>query len=222
MSMRTFFTRRSIVILLLLLVVAAYGYHRYTLYRFEEAYRTYAAAAAKHDEAATIPMLPDNPLRRDLNDALILVLSPDVSDEERLARSREGLALLVLAEGHIDAVGDVGADATAAVLAMEEMASPFALAAFPAEKELVELAHRRLSAIADVRGLSYRANHDTKSIFDRVIADGGSLTSEHSADLERLLPEVEEQFNRRTNLLAEVQSLESDIRDVFARIDTAW
>lgn len=220
--MRSLITRKRLVIVLLVLILGAFAYHRYTLYRFEEAYQAYATAAARHDEAATIPMRSDNPLRRDLNEALTLVLTPEASSEERLKRAREGLALLVLAEGNIDAVGDVGADATAAVLAMEDAVDPLSFTAYPKERALIELAHRRLSAIADVRGLSYRANHDTKTIFDQIIADSGELTVEHSTKLERLLPEVEEQFNRRSNLLIEVESLETDIRKTFAEIEAAW
>ncbi len=220
--MRTLFTPKKFAIFILILIIGLFAYHRYVLYKFELAYHAYTAAAARHDEAATIPMLPDNPLRRDLNEALTVVLTPESSPEERIERAREGQALLVLAEGHIDAVGDVGADATASVLAMEEWVNPAALTAYSSERELVELAHRRLSAIADVRGLSYRANHDTKTIFDRILADDGVLTSEHSAALERSLPEVEEQFNRRSNLLVEVESLAKDIRETFAAIDRAW
>lgn len=215
-------TRTRLIILILILIVGAYAYHRFALYRFEAAYRTYAALATRHDEAALIPMLPENPLRRDLNNALTAVLTNDLSADERLERAREGLVLLVLAEGNIDAVGDVGEDATAAVFALEEWVSPAALGAYPAQKALVELAHQRLSAVSDIRGLSYRANHDTKTIFERIIEDDGELTVAHGEALERQLPDVEEQYDRRSNLHLEVDSLAADIRRTFADIDSSW
>ncbi len=217
-----FISIRSIALLALVVILGGFAYHRYALHRFEEAYRAYESIATLHDEAAVIPMLPDNPLRRDLNQALVIVLSDEASPEDRIAKAREGLALLTLAEGNIDALGDVGADATAALLGLESAINPIALGAYTVEKALVELAHRRLSAIADIRGLSYRANHDTKTIFDRIIADGGSLTEAHGADLERLLPDVEEQFNRRSNLLVEVESLAADIREAFDDVESTW
>jgi hypothetical protein len=132
------------------------------------------------------------------------------------------LTLLVLAEGHIDAVGEVGEDVTKALLAMEEEASVASLTGFGVEKNIIDLAHRRLNIIADIRGLSYRANHDTKTIFDRVLADRGALTSAHSASLDRLLPEVEEQFNRRSNLYLELDDVGSRIRAAHGDFNRVW
>lgn len=214
---------KKTLVLIIALLLAAYGWHWYSLSQFEKAYTEYAEVAAKHDEVAAIPVLPDNPLRRDLNRALANVLSPEASESERLKSSEEGRALLVLAEGTIDAVGEVGEDAMAAILEMEARSGAFGLlnAAGTADS-LIELAHRRHSIIADIRGLSYRANHHTKEIFDRIIADGGKLTPEHARALDRLLPDVEEQFNRRSNLYDELESVRGEIAGEFREFEGAW
>lgn len=216
--------RRTWIIgaMFLFLIGVAFAYHRYTLSRFESAYHMYSSLAARHDEAATIPMLPENPLRRDLSTILADVLVGEVSAAERRARAEEGLALLVLAEGHIDAVGEVSEDVTKAIFALEHETSLAALGARTDERALIDQAHRRLSIIADIRGLSYRANHDMKTIFERIIADKGVLTKEHQASLDRQLPEIEVQFNRRTNLYAELERVGKEMRIVFTRIESTW
>jgi hypothetical protein len=217
-------TRTKIIALTLLVLtaLALIGYHAYALWRFEQAYEDYARAASAHDEAAIIPMLPENPLRRDLNAALSDVLTGEIAPESRVARAREGLSLLVLSEGNIDAVGEVGKDVTEAILTMEDRAGFALLVAQAPASRLIELAHRRASVVGDIRGLSYRANHHTKEIFDQLVADDGEMTAEHASQLEKLLPEVEEQFDRRSNLSIELQALAGQVSTAFAEFDASW
>lgn len=215
------YTKTLIVIGIVL--AGAYGAHWFALRQFELAYRDYAIIAERHDEVAAIPALTENPLRRDLNRALAGALAEGASEEERNARAREGLALLVLAEGAIDAIGEVGEDAMSAILEMEARASLLgALNATGEERRIIALAHRRYAIIADIRGLSYRSNHHTKEIFDRIIADGGALTAEHALALDRLIPDVEEQFNRRANLYTELKTVNAELAAEFRAFEGAW
>jgi len=216
-------TYTKTIIIASALLLAAYGWHWFSLSQFEKAYRAYEVQAARHDEAASIPMLPESPLRRDLNRALAGALASEASADERIKFAEEGLALLVLADGNIDAIGEVGEDAMAAILTMEARSSAFgALHAAPKENRIIEFAHRRHAIIADIRGLSYRANHHTREIFDRIIADNGILTQEHAAALDRLIPDVEEQFNRRSNLYGELENVREVIAAEFRSFDRVW
>lgn len=214
-----FILNHKLLSFVLVILFSIFVWHRYELYQFSRAYAVYADAAQKHDEAAFIPALPDNPLRRDLNRALSDALSEEKTPTERIARAREGLTLLVLAEGSIDAIGDVGKDAAEALSALDARAHhPGVLHVRGEMLALIETARHRAEVVADIRGLSYRANHHTKEIFDQIIADGGALTQEHIAALNRLIPSVEEQFDQRSNLYEELETIGDDITQKFVEV----
>lgn len=188
------------------------GYALYSDYALTRAYRAYAEVAQRHDEAAYIPGLAENPLRRDLNSALIGALTEGRSSNERRTSAEEGRALLILAEGYIDAVGEVGKDVTIALSSLEDAGESIGVwYARDNIRTVVALAQKRLEIIADVRGLSYRANHHTKEIFDRIIADKGVLTDAHVIALNKLIPSVEEQFDLRSNLYVELEKTTNQI-----------
>ncbi len=219
--MRIFSLRRILILVSVLIVLALLGFHWYVLRQFSIAYDEYLLAAAQHDEVASIPALPENPLRRDLNQALADVLTETTSPVDRVARAEEGLTLLVLANGAIDAIGEVGEDTMEAVIRMEETRS---LASFAPtlQSTLIEHARRRLDIIADIRGLSYRANHHTQEIFERVIEEKGELTNAHAREIDRLIPDVEEQFNRRSNLYAELAEERRLLQGAGKALTSRW
>jgi hypothetical protein len=190
---------------ILFIVFCFLCYRFYFSYQFTKAYDTYAALSTRHVTAAFLPATNDNAVRQELNRMLSDVLVADVSRHDRVARAERGLVLLNELEKQIDAIGDTGEAVSQAIAAMEDHASG------DERKEIVHLALERLRIIGDIRGLSYRANYHTAEIFNRIIADGGSLTKEHVADLNNQIPLVEEQFDRRAGLYSELESVNNSI-----------
>lgn len=204
----------TIVVFVLLVYLILYAVHRYALWSFENLYEQYSVAAQRHDSAALIPALSANPLRRDLNAALADVLSDGASAATRLKRAQEGNALLVLADGGLDAIGEVGEEVQKTIYAIEQK-NWWTTGARSDIAEFTALAKKRAEIIADVRGLSYRANHQTKQIFDHLIAEQGILSSAYVRELNDLLPSVEEQFDARTNLYSELERVGNQTKNVF-------
>ncbi len=208
---------RTAIVLIILSVVTA---HLYARFQFARAYDAYRDVARTHAEAALIPALPQNPLRQDLNRALSESLAELASPESRREAANEGLTLLILAEGAIDAIGEVGKDVTRESERMAYWAeSPLNWPARGVFRDVVNLAGERAEHIADIRGLTYRANFHTKEIFEQIIEDNGEVTAAHASQLERLIPSVEEQFDLRSNKYAELQKLGTDLEAV---IDEVW
>ncbi len=178
-----------------------------------EAYRTQSAA---HIQAAYVPGVPGNPARERLNTILSSVLVRPLTPGERTTLAEEGLRALKEVEVQIDAIGEAGERVQVAIAYLEEKTGGFAQS--DEEKELIAAAEEEFSIIADIRGLSYRANFHTAEIFNRIILDGGELTSVYSADLNRELPLVEEQFNARASLYERLKNARTRVDAALVRM----
>lgn len=177
------------------------AYRFYFAWQFTKSYDTYATLSDIHVNAAFLPATNENPLRQELNRMLADVLAEQLPQSDRLERAERGLLLLNELEKQIDAIGDSGEAVSKALGEMEARASG------SERREIVDLALERLRVIGDIRGLSYRASYHTAEIFNRVITDGGALTPEHVIELNNQIPLVEEQFDRRTGLYDELESI---------------
>jgi hypothetical protein len=176
---------------------------------FVQKYRVYNELAAAHVNAAYIPAAGENPLRQELDSSLAHVLvDTALNNAERRTLAQHGIELANQIELEIDDIGTKGADVDRAILDLE---AENTLAATGAIGEVIELAKRRAAIINDIRGLSYRANYETTKIFQRVIDDDGTLTEEHVLALNRAVPEVEEQFDKRAGLYQELQEISDKI-----------
>ncbi len=189
-----------------LLLACFFAYRFYFAWQFAQGYDTYATLSDIHVNAAFLPATNDNPLRQELNRMLADVLATQLLDKDRLVRAERGLLLLNELEKQIDAIGDSGEAVSKALGEMESRASG------RERQEIVELALERVRVIGDIRGLSYRASYHTAEIFNRVIQDGGTLTSEHVIELNNQIPLVEEQFDRRTELYNELEIMGGRIK----------
>ncbi|MFZ2886277.1 MAG: hypothetical protein WA021_00480 [Minisyncoccia bacterium] len=203
---KLFTVRRFLVLITLIAIGGIVASVIYTSRSFVRAAENYATLADAHAEAAYVPGSIDNPLRRELNGVLSAVLVGNLSAEERLANAARGLALLKDAEAQIDAIGEAGDKVQFAMQYMEET-STFTLFHRTAARDLLATAREEFDAIADIRALSYRANFHTMEILNRVILDQGEVTEAFAAELNRQLPQVEEQFNRRSNLYITLESI---------------
>lgn len=161
--------------------------------------------------ATFLPGAQNNPVRNELNRMLGESLSDVLSEGERIERARRGLLLIDELERQVDAIGETKDTLESRLLALEsEFTNVPAL--FSGDRRALRERTERLYVIADdIRGLSYRANYHTSQIFERIIDDGGSLTPAHVMSLNEQIPQVEEQFDQRANLYAELESIESEL-----------
>lgn len=202
------------IAVLMLIVLVGAGFYVFVRSSEEtagalEAYRT---RSFEHLQASYVPGVPGNPSRERLNTILSSVLVRPLTPGERQTLAEEGLKALKEVEAQIDAIGEAGERVQVAIAYFEEKTGGFGQS--DEEKELIAAAKEEFVIIADIRGLSYRANFHTAEIFNRIILDGGELTSAYSADLNRELPLVEEQFNTRA-------ALYERLKDARARVDAA-
>lgn len=199
-------SRRTLLFgLVAVLLVFAYGLYCRALFVIE--FQKYSVISDSHSNYAYAPATEANPVRNELNRVLSEVLARPMGEGERSELAKRGLDMLRGMELQIDRIGSSGEEAEAQLNKAEWAGNKFGNI-FIREKVREVFLHAREEAalIADIRGLSYRANFHTEQILKRVVEDGGVLTAEHVSALNRELPQVEIQFNERTNLYTKLQS----------------
>ncbi len=207
----------GIAIVFVVLLVAGWSIFRaQSSEEFSEKYMTYKALADAHETAAYLPGSPTNPIRQELNTVLSQVLTSGLSMEERLRHAENGLALLKISERQIDAIGEHAEVVDRSILALEH-SLPMSVIGTGME-EVIELAKRRAAIIADIRGLSYRANFHTSEILSRIVQDEGKLTDAHVIDLNAQIPQVEEQFDARANLYSELEGIDGQLERAYTSV----
>lgn len=208
---------RIAIVVLGILGAGLVALHVFARFSFKAAYNDYAEVAQRHDDAAYIPAVADNDIRKELNIVLARILTEEMSESDRLSLARRGQALLEAAEVQIDDIGEIGSDVSLAIKHMRESADiPGALHTADDMRDIIALSEERFRIIGDIRGLSYKAQFTTGQIFKQVIDDGGALDAQYVAKLNKELPEVEEQYNMRTNFYSELESVEGQIQAQFA------
>ena len=207
----------------LIVVSVIFGYVMYASNEFLHAYATYARLSKANVEAAYMPGAEQNPIRQHLNTILSQVLARPMSAKERLSFAREGLAVLKEGETQIDTIGDSGDKVQLSITYMEAKSkAPGALFLRSESDRILTLAKQELNINADIRGLSYRANFHTAEILNRIVLDQGELTAAYSEELDRQLPAVEEQFNKRTNLYKQLEAVNNLMQEESARLSNTW
>lgn len=215
----------SIVAVCVLLLAGVLGWSYVQHYREASAhaaseYSSYRELMKRHENAAYIPGADENPIRQELNTTLARILTDKMSDAERIALAKKGNLLLKESEKQIDAMG-ADNDAVNASIARIESGAQISFGFSTGGNnmtEVVTLAKKEMDVIADIRGLSYKANFETKKIFDRIITDKGKLTAAHMTALNDQIPEVEKQFNARTNLYTELQDTSALLDQKFSHM----
>jgi len=203
----------SILSLFIIASVLSYRAHG----SLSSAVSQYAAAQKNLSQSTFLPGATNNEKRAAAHRALAEVLTGTLSDVERVKRSQDGLALLKDLQREIDAIGDARnvADRARADLATHQTS----IADVRYHHDLVELnelAERQISIAEDIRGLSYSAAYYTTQIFDKLIAAHGVLSGEFATTLNSEIPEVEKQFNKRSNLYVELEGIDSRIAHILA------
>lgn len=180
-------------------------------------YADYNRSGKSYSDAAFLVGSNNNPLRIELNQVLAEVLGKTMTPAERLERVRRGRELLGESQKQIDAIGDNGEVSSSSIELLDSTSRGIAnLYARPNAAKVVELSKARGAMIADIRGLSYKTNYYISQIFDRIDNDGGELTQEHIRELNARIPELEAEFDRRSNLYTDLESINYKIQNEVA------
>ena len=158
-----------------------------------------------------------NSIRKELNNLLIQVLGKEMPNAERLALAKRGLELLVGSDAQVAAMTPKKDDTDTAIVRMEVSAGFISnMFSKGLPKKIVALAKDRSAAISDIRAYSYRADFETRKIFQHVVDEKGALPSSYVNELNNLVPAKEEEFNQRTNRYSDLQVLADEIDQTFA------
>ncbi len=181
---------------------------------FAQRYAAYAELAVQSTNATLLPGAQNSTLRQQLNLDLTQALGNKLSSAQRLKVSEDGLQVLDESTKQIDTIGTIGEQLAVQIQKMDLIANGASdFAKKDTMRKIVALAKRKAEVTQDIRGLSYRANFETKKIFDRIIADKGALTQAHIKDMNDELPTAEAQFDKRTNLYNDLQALDEQIAE---------
>ena len=171
-------------------------------------YADYRLSGKSYSDAAFLVGSNRNPLRVELNGVLADVLGRPMSRDERLALVRRGRTLLEQSGKQIDAIGDAGDVSSTTALKLDSVSKDLTnLYMRPEASRVIALSRERGAMIADIRGMSYKTNYYVSRIFDRIEQDGGELTQEHIKELNSRLPELEAEFDRRSNLYTDLEGI---------------
>ena len=192
--------------ILALCVVIAIVSAVYSKGSFERTYAQYFAAETAYEDAAFKPGAEENPVRQQVNYLLGQVLQAEMTPQERIAVAEQGIMHLNDIEEQIDDIKTKG-DAVAPLLEdLDASARSFGNLSRKSDlTALVNLGKRQAEIISDIRGLSYRADYYSTEIFERIIDDQGVVTDDHKRFLNDQIPQLEEQYDKRTNLYMELK-----------------
>jgi hypothetical protein len=204
------------IVLVALIVGGLYAFFAwYSSNQFKGAYQQYERAQESYVTAAYKPAADSNPVRQSVNVLLAQVLQVEMTPAVRLEKAKQGIAHLNDMEGQIDAIKTEADTVMPLLNALDNAASSVGnVTQRQQTQELVKLGHRQVEIIADIRGLSYRADYYTDEVFERIIDDQGAMTDAHKQYLNELIPQLEEQFNKRTNLYAELKKNDDAMKKI--------
>lgn len=179
----------------------------------------FSSAQRAYAQAAFLPGSSTNDERELLNRSLATVLANTATPAARLAAAQASDQLLHDIELEIHAIADARDAAASARATLAARRHSFAALRYHAALGDVDaLAARQSSIIEDIRGLSYAANYHTGQIFQHIRADKGVLTPAYTAFLNSEIPQMEQEFNKRSNLYLELESIDSQLARALAAL----
>jgi hypothetical protein len=208
--------KKKVWISLVIIALLGCSYALYSVYisyrEVSSAYAAFLRAEERHLTSAVIPSIDQNPIRQELNQVLAEALSEGMAADARLLRAERGTQLLGDTERQIDMTMQTRDELILAIDTLRARTGLLGaiLSSYDIPK-VTALAEQQMVLVDDIRGLSYRANFHTGQIFERLIADRGILTPQHVISLNELIPKVEEQFDKRSNLYMELESLHDQV-----------
>jgi hypothetical protein len=152
-----------------------------------------------------------------MNTDLIQILSKKMTNAERLSQAKDGLALVAGSEKQIDAITpklDALDVATDKLIGSSGLILSVLTNGLP--DKIIFLAQKRHAAINDIRAYSYRADFDTRKIFQHIVDEDGALPDSYVIELNAVIPAKEQEFNNRTNRYNDLQEINKEIESAFA------
>ncbi len=213
-------TRTILFVVLGALIVAGYALWSWRASSgFSARYAAYYEAEQRYIIAANKPAAASNPIRQQVSLLLSEVLQVQMQNNLRIEKAQQGIRHLDDMEGQIDAI-KLEADKVLPLLdELERSARSPGNALWREESsELIRLARRQIEIISDIRGLSYRADYYTTEIFERIIDDNGVMTDEHTQYLNDIIPQLEEQFDKRANLYSELKENDDGMKKLAGEL----
>jgi len=182
---------------------------------FDLDYAAYEKVALADDNAAYIPGAQSNPVRVALDQTLTQVLDQHASNTARLTNATQGLAILTQSESQI---ADISSTTAAVDTLIAKMQVDMLRSAIPSDKghAILELAKQRSSIISDIRAYSYRTDLEIQEIFTTIIAAHGALSDSYIISLNAEIPDVEKEFDKRSDLYLQLQSTADSIESTYA------
>lgn len=169
------------------------------------------------------PGAPNNEARNELNRLLAAVLTGTIKPAPRAQLALHGKEILIGLQAEIDKIGLDKDKVDPTISALDADAHAVGNIASRARmQEIVDLAKKQSAAIGDIRGLSYRANYQITAIFDRIIADQGALSPAFVTQLNSDIPDMEAQFNRRTNLYKDLQDTNNSMEIAYKSLKDSY
>ena len=217
MVFRKSFVLWTIAFLICVSVFMAYA--TYCRQQFEKKFEVYQNVAALQQNAAFVPGASSNPLRADLNQILARVLTKNTTAHDRLQLSAQGFDLIQKMNKEVDVMGDSAKPVTEAIGQLKvTMQNPGNSLHRGDMNRLISLAEKQVATIEDIRGLSYRADFEMTQIFKHLTDDHGELSNTYTKELNDQLPAIEEEFNKRENSYADLESSMAQVQQLYAKI----
>ena len=190
--------------------------HRVSADGFVSAYGEYVEAADQQEAAAYLPGAAANFIREKLDRSLSILLTDDIEPKDRMDVAVGALNLTKELELQIDDIGAKRNSVEIAISRLKDLSGTINDENLAEQvREIIELAENKTIIIADIRGLSYSINGETKKIIGRIIAENGLLTDAHIIELNRRIPEDEKRFDRQKELYQQLSDLDNRIEEKY-------
>lgn len=187
--------------------------------RFVAVAEEYSVAYAKYEPVIHTPGSGSNRARRGVASLLNIVLMGDIENEQRIALSEQALGLVDVLDQQVDEITSKNQDILthgAEVKAMSKQVHGYG--ASQHAEDIALLVDKRLLYIEEVADLLSQMNVQTRTVFERVIDDGGTMSDEHIMELNSQLSQAEEQYDRLSFIYTELANGNDDFENHFFEI----
>ena len=179
----------------------------------------YEEAVIDHEMAVVTPGAKSNTSRIELDAILVKILTEPMEEAVRINYSKMALEKIDILDKQIALVYEAGSVVEvridSLVLASKSVKG---IEAKMKVGEIINLAIKQKGIIDEIDVLTKVITDSTRSIFDRIIEDGGMLTDEHMVSLNNQITEAETRFDKRTSLFSEMDKNKKAIENLSTQL----
>jgi hypothetical protein len=160
-----------------------------------------------------------NVARRATGMMLNAALTADMDEVQRTKLSKDALVQVSTLEGQVERIEGAGVTLREHTHLLEDAAGRVrGYKAGTAANEMNAIAQERVLYIEELREILEGMNAQTRSIFERIIDDGGAMTDDHLRSLNQDLDGAEQQYDRLSAIYGELEGLKTAFTDAFFAI----